>query len=140
MAFLTYSFDKGKPDPFEYLPVTTSGSPAVNETIVIGEVLKLSSGKLTKAGVDSDNNNGEYIAMQDSADVPVGGKIACVRINADTVYETELSAAYSAIAAGAKVTLDSTATKVTATTTKGIAEIIDWDGKAVGDKVRVRLK
>lgn len=137
--FGLYSFDKGKPDPFEYIPVTTSGSPAANEAIVVGEMLKIASGKLSKAGADSDSGKPAYLAMQDSADIPVGGNLAVMRVDDDTVYETELSAAYSAIAVGAKVTLDSTATKITATTTKGIAQIVDWDGKAVGDKVRVRF-
>ena len=55
------------------------------------------------------------------------------------IYETKLTAAYSAIAAGAKVTISSDGLGITATTTSGVAEIVEWDGKASGDRVRVRF-
>ena len=43
------------------------------------------------------------------------------------------------IAAGAKVTISSNGLGITATTTSGVAEIVDWDGTAVGSQVRVRF-
>ena len=130
---LPYSYDKGKPDPFEYLVVTTS------ETVAIGEALKLASGKLAKAGLDSDSGTPEFIAMEAVTSAPAGTKIAVIRVNEDVCYETELSEASASIAIGAKYTLDSTASKITATTTKGIAEVVAFDGKAQGDKVRIRF-
>lgn len=130
---LPYSHDKGKPDPFEYLEVTTS------ETVAIGEALKLASGKLTKAGLDSDSGAPEFIAMEPVTSAPAGTVIAVIRVSDDTVYETELSVDSASIAVGAKYTLASGADSITATTTKGIAEVIAYDGKTAGDKVRIRF-
>lgn len=120
----------GQPQPLEYLVVTTS------ETIALGEALVLSSGKLTKCGATAAP---AYIAMQPIASAPAGSKIAVVRVSKDVTYDTVLSAASASIAAGAKYTLGSDGLSITATTTSGVAEVVDWDGTAVGDHVRVRF-
>ena len=62
-----------------------------------------------------------------------------VAVSKDVIYQTELTAAYAGIAAGAKVTISSNGLGITATTTSGVAEIVDWDGTAVGSPVRVRF-
>ena len=130
MGFIPQVYDRGEPDAYEYHEVTA------NETVVIGEALVFSSGKLTKC---SGANKPEYIAMQPITSAPAGNRIAVIRVSDDTLYETELSAAFSAIAPGVKVTLDTTGTKLTATTTNGVAEIVSFDGTAAGSKVRCRF-
>lgn len=120
----------GQPVALEYHEVTTS------ETVALGEALVMSSGKLTKCGATAKPT---YIAMQPITSAPAGSKIACVRVSPDVIYETELSAASASIAKGALYTLASNGLGITATTTSGVAEVVDWDGKAAGDKVRVRF-
>lgn len=130
MGFIPHVYDRGNPDPFEYLEVTAS------ETIALGEALKFASGKLTKC---SGTTTPEYIAMKAVTSAPAGTKIPVIRVQPGTVYETALSAAFAAIAKGVKVTIDSDGTGLTATTTSGVAEIVDFDGTASGSKVRCRF-
>lgn len=119
-------------DALEYLPVTGA------EAVALGEALVLSSGKLTKCGATAAPT---FIAMGacTGAEATAGKKIPVIRVSKEIIYETALTADYSAIAAGARVTLASSGLGITATTTSGVAEIVDWDGKASGDKVRVRF-
>lgn len=127
---LPYSYDKAKPDHFEYKPVTGSLS------IKVGTALAFSGGKLAIA---TGATKPEYISMTEIASTTDGEDIAVIRVSDDTVYETELSVASSAIALGAKYTLDTNGEKITATTTNGVAEVVAFEGKAAGDKVRVRF-
>ena len=120
----------GQPQPLEYHEVTTS------ETIALGEALVMSSGKLTKCGATATP---KYIAMQPITSAAAGSKIAVVRVSKDVIYDTVLSAASASIAKGAVYTLGSDGLSITATTTSGVAEVVDWDGKASGDHVRVRF-
>lgn len=117
---------------FETYPVTGA------EAVALGEALVLSSGKLTKCGATTKPT---FIAQEPctGAEATAGKKICVMRVSKEVVYETKLTAAYSAIAAGAQVTLSSDGMGITATTTNGVAEIVDWDGKASGDLVRVRF-
>ncbi len=119
-------------DALVYLPVTGA------EAVALGEALVLTSGKLTKCGATTAPT---FIAMGacTGAEATAGKLIPALRVSKEITYETELTAAYAGIAAGAKVTLASNGLGITATTTSGVAEIVDWDGKAVGDKVRVRF-
>lgn len=128
--FLPYSYDKAKPDHFEYKPVTGSLS------IKVGTALAFSSGKLAIA---SGTTKPEYISMTEIPATTAGEDIAVIRVGDDTVYETELSAASTGIALGAKYTLDASGEKITATTAGGVAEVVSYDGTAAGSKVRVRF-
>lgn len=117
-------------DALELLEVTA------NESFAVGEALVLSSGKLTKCGATTTPT---YIAMSAASSAAAGTKIHALRVSKEIIYETKLSAASSSIAVGAKYTLSSDADAITATTTSGVAEVVDWDGKAAGDKVRIRF-
>lgn len=79
-------------------------------------------------------------------------EIAVGRVTADQIYETEVSAAATSLKVGNKVTIEASAAasgdtaavegglRVTATTTSGVAEIVDLCGASVaGDKVLVRF-
>ena len=111
--------------------------PAANGlTAEVGMALAFSGGTLTKA---TGTTKPEYICMEQVKTTTAGQMIHVERVRPETVYETELSAASSSIAVGVKYTIDSTAGKVTATSTDGVAEVVSYEGKAAGDKVRVRF-
>lgn len=118
-------------DALEYHETTA------NEAITLGEALVLSSGKLTKCGATAKP---EFIAMGSCPAVSgVNHTIPVVRVSDEIIYETTLSVASASIAKGALYTLASNGAQITATTTNGVAEVVDWDGKAAGDKVRVKF-
>lgn len=109
--------------------------PATNaESYVVGETLHISSGKATKA---AGTVAPEYICAEKKTAV-TGDTVSCYLLEHNQEYETELSAS-GAVAVGDKVTIDSTGTKVTATTTSGVAEIVSIAGTASGSKVIVRF-
>ena len=112
-----------KTEVLEKFPVTAS------EDIVIGELLKLSAGKLTKA---SGTDVPEYIAESGVID----GFATVKRIYEDEIYETKLSAAGTELNIGDKVTINGDGLQVTATKTGGVFEIIEILDTAVGGAVR----
>lgn len=128
MAFLLQNMDVGQTPPIEYRQVTAE------EAVVLGEALvTASTGLLTKCGATAKP---EYIAVgpQDEKDVaPV------VRVQDYQVWETQLSAEGTSLKIGNKVTLETDGLRVTATTASGVAVIVDMEGAAVGDSVRVRF-
>lgn len=128
MAFLLQNMDVGQTPPIEYRQITAE------EAVVLGEALvTASTGLLTKCGATAKP---EYIAVgpQDEKDVaPV------VRVQDYQVWETQLSAAGTSLKLGNKVTLETDGLRVTATTASGVAVIVDMEGTAVGDNVRVRF-
>lgn len=98
------------------------------EAISIGEVLKLSSGKLTKA---SGTDVPEFVALGSGTGVIIPVK----RIYEDEVYQTTLSASGGGLYIGNKVTIASDGLRATATTDSGVFEITEMLGTASGDKV-----
>jgi len=94
----------------------------------------------TDVGQDTDEGP-HYIAMFEgtvatsgSTDYPV------VRAGDDNViWETTLSADDPDIAAGLKYSIHTDGAQHDGTTEKGVLEVIDFDGTAKGDKVRVRF-
>lgn len=129
--FLNIKTDDGHVAPFEKFPCSAI-------TPKNGMAMVLSSGKLAIA---TGTNKPEFICVEehDSA-VEADTLVTVVRVDHDTVYETELSAAGTSLKPGDKVTLHaSNGLQVTATTTSGVAEIVYIDGTAIGDKVHVRF-
>lgn len=128
MAFLLQSTDVGQTPPMEYRQATAE------EDVVLGEALvTASTGLLTKCGATA---RPEFIAVgpQDEHDcVPV------VRVQDYQVWRTQLSAAGTSLKPGNKVTLEADGLRVTATTTSGVAAIVELEGTAAGDSVRVRF-
>lgn len=128
MAFLLQNMDVGQTPPIEYRQVTAE------EAVVLGEALvTASTGLLTKCGATAKP---EFMAVgpQDEKDV-----VPVVRVQDYQVWETQLSAAGTSLKLGNKVTLETDGLRVTATTTSGVAVIVDMEGTAVGDSVRVRF-
>lgn len=104
-----------------------------NEAITVGELLKLSSGKLTKA---SGTDVPEFVAEGSGTGVIIPVK----RIYEDEVYQAPLSAAGTSLNIGDKVTVGSDGLTLTATTTSGVALITEILGTASGDKVNVMFR
>lgn len=103
------------------------------EAITVGELLKLSSGTLTKA---SGTDVPEFVAEGSGTGVIIPVK----RIYEDEVYQTALTAAGTSLHVGDKVTIASTGLGVTATTSSGVAMITEMLGTASGDKVNVMFR
>ena len=103
----------------------------------VGLALAFSSGKLAVA---AGTTKPEFICMESRASaVASGTMIHVMPVTEHIVFETKASAAFTDVAVGAKVTLSTDGLKVTATTTGGVAEIMEMDGTAIGSKVRVRF-
>lgn len=131
MGFIPCKTDKGEVLPYEYRPVSAI-------TPKIGMALCYSSGKLAVA---TGTTVPEYISMcEKSTACTAGDLIPVIRVNPDTIFETSFSASATDIVPGNKVTLHaSSGMQVTATTTSGVAEVIEMDGTAAGSKCRVRF-
>ena len=111
-------------EPLSY-PVGTS---AVTE----GQALVLSSGKLVKA-----TGKPTFIALASGA---ANAEIAVGRVEPNQIYEVPVTAAPTSLAVGAKVTVATDGLGVTATTTDGVAEIVDLNGAiAANDTIYVRF-
>ena len=65
--------------------------------------------------------------------------VPVIRVQDYQVWRTQLSALGTSLKRGNKVTLETDGLRVTATTTSGVATIVDLEGTAVGDGVRVRF-
>lgn len=134
MAFLPYKFDGSvRPQSIEYLPAGAI-------TPKVGMVLRLdTSTGLLAVCADSDNPPKYLSLVQRGAALTSGEVIPVMRINPDMVFETTFSASATSRKAGEKVTI-SNGVQATATTTKGVCEIVKIIGTgASGDKVLVRL-
>lgn len=104
--------------------------PTALEAISLGELLVVTSGKLTKVAATASP---DYVALATGTDVTIPVK----RIYEDEVYETEFTADATAVTEGSKVTIASTGLGVTATTTNGVFYITEKLGTgAVGTRVR----
>ncbi|WP_443662682.1 hypothetical protein [Dysosmobacter sp.] len=128
MAFFLQSMDVGQTPPIEYRQAKAE------EAVVLGEALVTdSTGLLTKCGATV---RPDYIAVgpQDDNDI-----VPVVKVQDYQIWHTQLSAAGTSLKPGNKVTLEADGLRVTATTTSGVATIVDLEGTGVGDGVRVRF-
>lgn len=108
-----------------------------SEAIERGEALTLVDGAVTKC---SGATRPTHIALGAVSAAATEREIAVCRVDNNQQYEVPVSAAPTALKVGAKVTINSTGTEVTATTTDGVATIININGaKAAGDTVVVRF-
>ena len=126
MAFKLQTMDVGQTPPMEYYP-TADG------TIVLGEALTMTSGKLVKCGATAKPDYISVGPVNEDSIVPV------IRVQPYLVFETTLQAAGTSLKEGDKVTLYTDGLQVTATTASGVATIDQMLGTAVGDPIRVRF-
>ena len=130
MAFMIHAIDGRMDAAIEYLPAGTI-------TPKLGMMLTQSSSLLTIA---SGTTKPTYMAMceRDTA-CTSGDLIPVIRVLPDTRFETTFSVSASSVKPGQKVTISADGLQVTATTTDGVAEIVDMDGTAAGSACRVRF-
>lgn len=128
--FIPHKTDDGRIPPIEYLPCGAI-------TPKLGLALVQANGNLAIA---SGSTKPTYLCMTErAAAVEAGTVIPVQRVSEDLIYETISSAAFTSIKQGQKVTLASDGMKVTATTTDGVAEVVDIADTAAGGKVYVRF-
>ncbi len=128
-GFIPYKYPDGQPTPFEYMTVG-DGTYKVGDALgFTGGVLELITGGTTAP---------EYLSMFDGT-LAANAVKPVIKVDKDVVYESELSENSAGIAAGAKYTLAASGDSVTATTAGGVAEVIGYSGKGVGDTVYVRF-
>ena len=130
MAFIPAYKHETSPVPFEYYP---AGAITGLEP---GTLLYLNAGKLAVA---SGTTKPQFIAHHTGTTAD-GEQVAVEKIKESTIYETTCSAAFTSVQVGAKVTVDTTGKKVTATTDSGVATVVGFDGTAIGSKVLVRFE
>lgn len=120
-----------QPEP-EKLGATAS------ETYTLGEALVLSGGALTKCGATAKPT---YIAGEDYTAPESGARrVTAYPVSGDMIFEVPLTAAPTSLTAGSVVTLSADALGVTATTTSGVATVVDLTGAAAsGDRILVRF-
>ena len=137
MAFLIHTVKDGHVLPFKYLPIGDG-------TYKVGDALVFTSSVLEKvsSGSGQDNAKGaHYIAMFEGT-VATSGSTGYPAVRAaddNVIWETTLSAADPDIAAGLKYCIHTDGAQHDGTTEKGVLEVIDFDGTAAGDHVRVRF-
>lgn len=128
--FLLHMIEGGYIPSWEY-------HPAGAITPVVGMALYQNAGNLALA---SGTTTPTFVSMTEREKALTAGDIIpVVRVSEDIIWETEWSAAATSIKPGQKVTIGADGLTVTATTTGGVAQVVDMDGTAVGDKVRVRI-
>jgi hypothetical protein len=129
-GFIPVKSMDGASDPFEYGLMTDS------EAVVLGETLKYTSGRLTKA---SGTDTPEVVALA-SADAGTNVRIPFVRLDDQREFEVKSSATVAATLIGSKVTIGTDGLTVTATTTSGVFLVSATDGATTTSTVRGYFK
>lgn len=114
--------------PVQYLEGTNA------ESFVLGEILALSSGVLTKAAVDTDGSQ-QYVCLAAVTGATGVKNVPVQQLRKDLQFETTSSATVAVTLVGQAVTLTAAATGVTATTTKGCFVIDKTDGATTNSTV-----
>jgi hypothetical protein len=104
------------------------------EAFVLGEILTLSSGVLTKSGVDTDGTQ-QYICLATVTGATGVKNVPVHQLRKDLQFECTSTATVAASLIGTAVTLSADATQVTATTTKGCFVIDKTDGATTNSTV-----
>lgn len=124
----------GRTNQAEPVKLGTTASTAYT----LGEALVLADGAAVKCGATEKPT---HIAAQDhTAPAAGGGYLTAYPITAEMIFEVPIAAAPTALKRGSRVTLTADATGVTATTTAGVATIVDLVGATnSGDKILVKF-
>jgi len=112
-VFKAYSYQNVHAHTFEYIPVTNA------EEVVLGQVVILTSGALTAAGVDTDAVQ-EYV-MLEAATGDASTPVACLKIDRNINFVVEdANVAAGSYVVGSAYTLNTDLDGITNTTTKGV--------------------
>lgn len=111
--------------------------PSSEGTFEVGDVCTLTAGKITKA---TGATKPQYVVCEKGTKV-VGDTIAVNPIYPDMEFLTTFSAAGTAIVPGNKVTIGADSKTVTATTSSGVATVLEKLGDgAIGTEVIVKFE
>lgn len=127
---MAFSWYKGK------TPIQKELEATAAESFTLGEALVLSSGKATKCGATTKP---EFISMNKDFTAASGDKIVVQVIEDDMEFKTTFAATATSIKVGDKVTLHTDGAQATATTSSGVAEVVDKLGSASGSEVIVKF-
>lgn len=106
------------------------------EAYKIGEALVITGGKATKCGAAAKPT---HICSQ-NLKAGESDHVVAYPISGTMVFEAEITAAPTSLAAGSKVTLSADGLAVTATTQSGVAEIVDLRGATkAGDRISIKF-
>lgn len=131
MAFIPYQTNDGRVPPFEYRAASAI-TPKVGMALVVN-----TSGQLALA---TGATKPTYICMcEKNSALTAGEVIPVTRVEDGMIFATSFSAAGTSLKIGNKVTLATDGLRVTATTTDGVAEIVEIVNTAVDGEVRVRF-
>lgn len=128
--FFIYQDDFNTTPQLDYVTATAA------ESYVPGELLKLSSGKATKA---SGTDEPVYMSNGILSNAAEGDLLQVIRLHKNHKLKTTLSAAGTSLKAGDKVTISADGLQATATTTGGVLEVVELIGTEIGDAVIVRV-
>lgn len=131
MSIIPHYYKSQMPDPWEAVEANTG------LTALVGSALKLEAGK---AALCAAADKPEFICMQDITDAEAGAAVLVIRVNEDTIYETQLGAETAGLTVGAKyqITADADA-KLGSAAEEGAAEVVSFDGTEAGARVRVKF-
>ena len=131
-GFIHHSNSDGRVPPWKYLPATGSTKPD------IGLALVLSSGKLAKC---TGTTKPTYICMMEApAAVAAGTMIPVIEVEPDMVFECKNQASLNGVNVGQAVTIHSDGLQVTATTSSGVATIVEkTPGTGTGNRTLVKF-
>lgn len=121
---------------------TNVGEPYVypvksGTAVGVGQALVFSAGELVTA---SGTTKPEYISVGKVGAADENRDVAVIRVAPDQVYEVSITAAPTSLKVGSKVTISSDGAEVTATTTDGVATVVNLCGAtAAGDRILVRF-
>lgn len=126
--FGLHKMDKGNTPIIKQLPAAAA-------TYSVGEVAVLSGGVVTKA---SGTTAPTYVVVE-SGTKTTADTVSVTPIYPDQEYITTLSTA-GTLTVGSKVTIASDSAQVTATTTSGVATVIETLGTTEGSTVVVKFE
>lgn len=131
MSIIPHYYKSQMPDPWEAVEANTG------LTALVGSALKLEAGK---AALCAAADKPEFICMQDITDAEAGAAVHVIRVNEDTIYETQLGAETAGLTVGEKyqITADADA-KLGSAAEDGAAEVVSFDGTEAGARVRVKF-
>ena len=131
-GFIPVYTEDGRVPPWKYLPATGSTAPS------IGLALVLSSGKLAKC---TGTTKPTYICMrEESAAVAAGTLIPVIEVQPDIVFEVPNQASLNGVNVGQAVTIHTDGMQVTATTSSGVATIVEKvAGSGTGNPTLVKF-
>lgn len=129
MAFLLFKNEVAD------IPAWESVSAAA-ATYHVGDALYFADGKAAKA---TGTNAPTHICMMEKKVETAGDPLYVMRIYDPMIFQTVLGVASPSIEIGAKYTIHTDGASITATETSGVAEVVGFDGTALGDTVYVRF-